>query len=249
MNSPTSSQSCGDCKSPLDSAHDPPDGRKPCPHCGSTKRAYHMVASNPVMSAYTLDNFIGHKLSQLTACGAEDLVDSPKWLNTFVLRTIFQLNLDPRVRTYLFSFLRRAEGACDAYRQARQHLIEYIETPRNTISPYFRALGQFEICISQSYQALELIASLMSQKIFESGSGAPEEKLQIVYVDSKHMDRMIHGGKLPETAPTGVWLTNSAIESARAVLSFGELHAILMQLHGLAEKLCNTNPPASAHVG
>jgi hypothetical protein len=208
-----------------------------------------MVASNPVMSAYTLDHFIGHKLSQLKACGARELADSQRWLNTFILRTIFQLNLDPRVRTYLFSFLRREESACDAYRQARQHLIKYIDTPQNVISPYFMALAQFEICISQCYQAFELLATLTSQKIYEPGSDTPEERLQIVYVDSKHMDRMIHGGKIPEAAPTGIWLTNSAIESARTALSFDDLHQLLTDLHRLAEKLCTAQPPAPAHVG
>lgn len=208
-----------------------------------------MVASNPVMSAYTLDNFIGHKVSQLKLCGAKELADSPKWLNTFILKTIFQLSLDPQIRAYLFSFLRRVESSCDAYRQARQYITDYVNTPQNVISPYFKALAQIEICISQAYQAFELLAALTSQKIYDPGSGTPEEHLQIVYVDSKHMDQMIRGGKLPETAPTGIWLTDGAIESARGALTFDELHGMLLDLHRLAESLCNAKPPAPAHVG
>jgi hypothetical protein len=237
MSSSTSSLACGDCGIEIDPAHDREGQREPCQKCGSVKRAYTMHATNPRMTNYTLDNFIAHKLSELTACDAPDLADDSTWLNTFILSTIFRVRLEPKTRAYLFNFLRRAEGAIDAYRTACAAVREYVSTPRNVITPYFRSLSHFEICLSQAYQAYELLARASGETIYNQGDGSPEERLQMLYVDSKHMDRMISGDKLPPEATAGVWITNTGLSSARASLSFAELHAILLNLHGLAQKL------------
>ena len=83
----------------------------------------------------------------------------------------------------------------------------------------------------------------MGRKIYESGRGEPEERLQIVYVDSKHMDQMIDGDKLPGLATSGIWITDAGIESSRGAISFPELHDLLRGMHKLAEKLCALKPP------
>lgn len=189
------------------------------------------------MTNYTLDNFIAYKLSELTRCEAPNLSDDSKWLNSFILNSIFQVKLPDDTRAYIFNFLRRAEGASFAYRSAILDINEYLNTPQNNISPYFKALSQIEICISQCYQGYELLSRASGETIYTPGDGSCEERLQIVYVDSKHMDRMIHGDKLPESATSGIWITNNGIESARGKLSFQELHDTLMYMHTLAEKL------------
>jgi len=51
------------------------------------------------------------------------------------------------------------------------------------------------------------------------------------------MDRMIHGDKLPSDATTGVWITNSGLESSRGIILFSELHELLSSMHSLAEQL------------
>lgn len=203
-----------------------------------------MKATNLQPSNYLLDNFIAHQLSELTACGAPELPEEAKWLNTFILKTIFHFSTPQKSRAYLFNFLRRAEGASAAYREARRLLLNHLASPRNVISPYFRSLTQFEICLSQCYQGYELLARAMGQQLYEPGHGTPEEKLQIAYVDSKHMDRMIGGNKLPHTATSGIWITNTGIESSRGGISFPELHDLLQGMHNLAERLCAIEPPA-----
>lgn len=197
-------------------------------------------------SNYVLDNFVAHKLSELNACDAPELPDDSAWLNTFILNTVFRVRLEQKTRAYLFNFLRRTEGAISAYRAGCAAVREYIATPRNVISPYFSALSQFEICVSQSYQGYELLARAAGEKIYEEGDGSPEERLQKIYVDAKHMDRMISGDKLPEEATAGIWITNTGLASARAVLSFTELHGILVNMHGLAEKLSKLDKPQKA---
>lgn len=188
-------------------------------------------------SNYMLDNYVAHKLSGLTQCEAPELKDDIKWLSNFILNNVFRVQLPAKTRAYLFNFLRRAEGATFAYRAARIEIHEYLNTPRNVISPYFRALSYFEICIAQCYQGYELLAHASGESIYTPSDGSPEERLQIVYVDSKHMDKMIAGDKLPEQATAGVWITNTGIASARGALTFVELHDILSKMHTWAEQL------------
>jgi hypothetical protein len=233
---------CGDCGTPIDQTLDTPEARQPCPNCGGTKRAFFGTMGNMQPSNYLLDNYIAHKLSELTECGAEELTEDAKWLNNFILKTIFHYNLQPKTKAYLFNFLRRTEGASAAYRDARRMLQEHIASPRTVVTPYFKSLTHFEICVAQCYQGYELLSSVIGEKLYEPGSATAEERLQIVYVDSKHMDKMIHGEKLPASATSGIWITNTGLESSRSAISFKELHDLLSQMHNFAEKLCTTSP-------
>lgn len=158
MTDANSSVECAQCGLWLEHTPNDPSARPPCPRCGGTNRTYRMKMGNAQPSSYLLDNFIAHKLSELTLCGAPELPEETKWLNTFILKSIFQFSLPPKTRAYLFNFLRRAEGASAAYRDARRLLQQHVATPSNVISPYFRSLTEFEICLSQCYQGYELLA-------------------------------------------------------------------------------------------
>ena len=188
-------------------------------------------------SRYLLDNFVAHKLSLLKECGAPELPETRNWLNVFILNSVFKVQLEAKPRAYVFNFLRRAEGALSAYRVARVALVEYLTTPPNVLSPYFRALLNFEVCISQCYQGYELLATATRQKLFERNDGSDAERLQMLYVDSKHMDQMIDGGKIPTEATAAVWITNRGLESSRASLSFEELLQMLLKMARFAETL------------
>lgn len=228
---------CGQCGVAIDVSVDTVESRRPCPACGSVKRAYFATMTNAQPSNYLLDNHIAHKLSALIECGAAELKEDSSWLNNFILNSTLTFHVSPNTRAYLFSFLRRTEGATTAYRLARTALIEHIGTPRNVVSPYFRALTQFEICISQCYQGYALLATAAGQKVYSPDSKSAEANLHTVYVDSKHMDLMISGKKLPPEATTGVWITNSGLESSRGSISFPDLHGLLSSMHSLAEQL------------
>ena len=228
---------CSDCGARIDVTVDPPDGRAPCLKCGSVKRAYTASMGAMQPSNYLLDNFVAHKLSALTACGAAELRSDTTWLNHFILSTVFRVNLPAKTRAYFFNFIRRAEGALSAYREARSALLEYVNTSRNVLSPYFRALANFEVCISQCCQGYELLARASGESFYDKDDGSSAERLQILYVESKHMDRMIDGGRMPDEATAAIWITNGGVECSRATLSFGELTELLLQMSSLADRL------------
>jgi hypothetical protein len=121
-------------------------------------------------------------------------------------------------------------------------LIEYLKTPRNVLSPYFQALLKFEVCISQCYQGYELLATASGERFFRRNARDEAERLHFLYVDSKHMDQMIDGGKIPTEATASVWITNQGLESSRAALSFDELLEMLRNMGRLAEQLSKLEP-------
>jgi hypothetical protein len=98
---------------------------------------------------YMLDNFVAHKLSLLTECGARALpfTVNPNWLGKFILTNAFTFPLAPKPRAYVFNFLRRADGALSAYHEARIALIAYLETPRNV----YEVCGQVEQRLSNPW--------------------------------------------------------------------------------------------------
>ena len=85
---------------------------------------------------------------------------------------------------------------------------------------------------------------LTNEKLFMQNDKSDMERLHDLYIDMKHMDRMIDGGKLPNAATAGIWITNQGLEGtkARSRLSFAELVAILM-LWGNSRKLSRLVPP------
>ena len=228
---------CSECKTAIDVSLDPVEGQLPCPACGSANRTISLVAANFQLGNYPLDNNVAHKLSELTECGAVELEVGSPWLNSFILNSIFRFEIQTKARAYLFSFLRRTEGATTAYQLARTALTEYIGTRRNVISPYFTALTQFEICISQIYQGYDLMATATGQRLYKQGDGSALEKLNLVYNASKHMDRKISSDKLPPNATTGVWITNLGLESSCGDISFSELHELLINMHSYADSV------------
>jgi hypothetical protein len=62
-----------------------------------------------------------------------------------------------------------------------------------------------------------------------------ETRLNSLYNTSKHMADRIRNGKIPPEATSGIWLTNTGLESKEAVLSFDELVELLSALANDAE--------------
>jgi hypothetical protein len=203
-------------------------------------------------SNYFLDNFVAHKISSLTECGAPKISMESSWLNTFVYSSVFTMTLPAKERAYVFNIIRRAEGAFSAYREARRALIEHVTTPRTIISHYFRSFLNFEVRVSQCWQGYELLMTAIGErKLFQKNDNSDMERLHDLYIDAKHLDRMIADKRLPDEATASLWITNQGLESAKVPsgLSFVELTEILISTGELAGKLSRRaapNPDAPA---
>lgn len=186
-----------------------------------------------------LDTYVAHKLSELTACSAPDLGNRGPWLNEFILRTAFHASYmaDPR-RVHVFNFLRRTEATVSYYLVARQALMEYVETPRNTVSPYFRSLVNWESCIAQCRQGYEFMEAAFHRKAYQQGDKSPHERLGRLHNDSKHMDGQIANRRLPTDATSGIWITNEGLECSAAQLTFREIGGLIGDMCDIADAVC-----------
>lgn len=232
---------CAECGACVNTELDEVDARTACESCGSTKRKIFLTAANAQPTNYFLDKFVSHKLSLLTECGAAEVPRGDNWLGDFIHWTAFVAVPDAVSRAYMFNILRRAEGALSAYASAREALIEHVSTPRNILSPYFKSLLNFEVAIAQCYQALELLAKATGEKVFEKNALSEYERLHTLYIDSKHTDEMIDGGKFPLEATTSLWITNEGLESGRGRVSFREFEKMLIEMAEFAKQLAS--PP------
>jgi hypothetical protein len=82
-----------------------------------------------------------------------------------------------------------------------------------------------------------MLATASGEKFFQKNDMSGAERLQMLYVDSRHMDKMIDGGKLPTEATAAIWITNSGLESNRAAVTFEELFEMLRHMGELADQL------------
>ena len=133
------------------------------------------------LSNYALDNFVAHRISSLTECGAPELLTESSWLNVFIINNVLRVRMPDEKRAYIFNFIRRTEGAFSAYREARRGLMEYVTTPTNVISPYFRSLLNFEICVSQCWQGCELLIKASRAPLFKRNDNTDVERLHSLY--------------------------------------------------------------------
>lgn len=108
-------------------------------------------------SNYALDTFFGHKLSELTVCGAEGLPGLGSYLSAFLVSNILQVRYEPKFRSYTFNFIRRIEQASYEYSQGPTFLARYLERPNHAISPYYQALSHFEQCVALVVQAAKFL--------------------------------------------------------------------------------------------
>jgi hypothetical protein len=191
---------------------------------------------------HALDKFFGHRLSELTACGAEELPALANYLPAFLLTGIFQVSYAPKPRCYMFNLIRRAQQASYEYGQGRAFLTRYLESSNEAISPYYQALSHFEQCVALLVQAAHFADGLLPENLFKQGSHPDLERLNRVYNASKHMEGRIASGRLPTNALTAVWITNDGLASHDANVTFQEVRDFIIGLHEVVRQIVEELP-------
>jgi hypothetical protein len=214
-----------------------------CPDCGGVPKVVSAAGIGAVPTPFMLDNFVAHKLSSLKACGATVLAAPGDRLNTFILTSVVTTAISQDVRAYLFNYIHRSDAAIAAYGRGRTALEEYFTTPATTVSPYFRALVEFETCVAQTYQGLMLLRKLLKQDFYRTGDGSVAERLGNLHTTFKHMEDKLGAGHLPDTATMPVWITDTGLETSTDQLQFIELTTQLRQLDRMAAMLATLQIP------
>jgi len=181
--------------------------------------------------SYVLDKFGAPYLSELTECGAPPFEPPPNHLGSFILTTIFVKPLPDQQRRIIFMLGRRILNAIYEYTVARDFLLKYVQKLPQTNNHFLRALDaitHFEQCIASAAQADLLFDRLVSLAKAPELNDERCEKIRKIWNRSKHFDEDLANLTVELTAP--VWLTNTAIASSAAVVTFEELHGVLSDL-------------------
>lgn len=131
----------------------------------------------------------------------------------------------------LFNFVRRVAGAADQYEAARLGLLSVPDAKEMATTRYVRATIYFENCVSQTYQALMLISHFGKLgKLFERGDGSIFQRINLIYNRTKHVDKAIEAGQIPDNASLPVNLTDAALVAVDAELKYDELAGTISML-------------------
>lgn len=197
------------------------------------------------LSNYSLDTFVAPHLSELTSLGAPVLEGCTGqygyWVNNFILNTILRVRLQEPNRQLILYFLRKVEGAFQEYHEGRDFVESYLQKRNEAISLYFHALRHFEVASSLTYHAYETVCTLVQEKLFVKDDSSPLQRLNRLQNISKHANKELWRGNIPENLSVPIWLTNTGIESHDTVLSFTEFAELMKELARIAEVL--SNPP------
>jgi len=197
------------------------------------------------LSNYSLDTFIAPHLSELTSLCVPNLEgctgEYGPWVNNFILNTKFRVRLKDRNRQLILYFLRKVEGAFQEYHEGRDFLASYLQKRNEAVSAYFHALRHFEVAASLAYHAYDTVRTLVQEKLFTHDDGSPLQRLNRLQNISKHANKELGFGSIPDNLSIPIWLTNTGIECHDTALSFAEFAELLQELARLAEVL--SNPP------
>ena len=188
------------------------------------------------LSSSLLSKFGAPKLGELTECGVPSLDESPSYLGSFVLNSIFVFELREPLARMVLMFGRRVDHAVREYRTGRELLVSYVEglsEKNNHFLQAMRAITHFEHCISSVCQASGFITRINA--ILDPATFGEKDdrvvRLKKMWNRSKHFDEDLEEPSLPSaeiTAP--IWVTNQGLESTSASVTFEELHSMMVDL-------------------
>jgi hypothetical protein len=178
-----------------------------------------------------LDKYVAPEMSLFTEASIPDLSSlQVRWLTSFILNSGMVVQLQDVPRRTLYNFLRRAEGAAQEYGMAREMTLAHLaNTNPNSVSGYIAAIGHWEAFLSQAYQAWCLLDGTQ-RKLFTKNDGSPMQRLNLLYNRTKHAEKAIAAGQLPQDGTLPVWLKNDGLHSVDSCLTFEELAEMLEEL-------------------
>jgi hypothetical protein len=193
--------------------------------------------------AHVLDTYGAPHLSELTECGAPPLDRPPNHLGAFILTTLFVKPLGAPQHRLLYMFGRRTLNAVYEYNVARDFLLQYVQKLPQTNNHFLRALDaitHFEQCIASAAQADLLFERMIAFANLPKVDVDRCNKIRLIWNRSKHFDEDLKNPTVDLISP--VWLTNTAIASSRAVVTFDELHSVLTDLLSVFTKTFGASP-------
>lgn len=192
------------------------------------------------LTNYSLNKYVAQELSDLKNPLARsvrgEFPNLDKWICTFVMKSIFHLDLTEKHTTLAFALIRRAQAAIEDYDEACTALSHTVGR-ESTITEYFHTLRKLESSVAMLYQAYNFAIKALSIRLFATNDGSNYQRLNSIYNSSRHPDVM----KLPSGHLHPVWIKNDGLYTNGTKLRFDELEDMLRELGRIAEYTSNGN--------
>ena len=197
----------------------------------------------PVLSNWSKDNLVAPEMSTFAEASIPPAPNPGRanyWILNHVLNSMLRARFTGKLRPFAFNYLRRAESAYREYELARQNTEAYLrrEPDKNDgVGLYMAAMHHWEGFLGQAYHALRLYTLNQKRALFEKGDGSTNDRLSLLYNESKHAESVIDAGELPEESTMCIWLKNHGLHSPNSYLTFDELGIIVTTLGQFADAL------------
>ena len=215
----------------------------------------------------TKDGLIAPKISEITTPKIPDIRPKRKDpLSVFILNFQLSLTISNKTRQLLFNTLRRVQDAFDEYCEGRENILSFAQSDKKSVSSYFASLRSFENCLGHVYQVVRCMNSLEkpfgSSQQFDKGDGSILDRVNTLHTAIKHMDNRFEEGSCPDeisfktlagkpgktkaeklVAPNiPVWLTDDALESRCARVTYEELSQEILEILENVRPLARIQP-------
>jgi hypothetical protein len=176
------------------------------------------------------DTFIAPGVS---AIEKKNLRSVPRELRPDTLQfavTAYLLGITGETRARVFNFVRRAQGAYDAYQSARTAYMRIFRD--QDFYAYLSALGYFEICLAAAYQGHEVLFGLRGAEFRDKhlpGRAELNWRMERLYNKSKHVEGMIRAQSF-KGDNVAMWISNAGLQTHDEIISFDELRDIVFDM-------------------
>lgn len=179
--------------------------------------------------SHLLDKLIAPGISIFTRADIPDLAgrfpEAEYWVTNFFLNNILPPRYVDQLRQLALAFLRRAQLAVDAYAEARDLTLKYLDgnNPDNPrIRAYYAAVARWENFAIESSIAMDVLKHIKirigdDRETFRPGDGSPEQRLHHLANKVKHAgDDIRDKGRYALTDSVALWLSEAGLNGIGA---------------------------------
>jgi hypothetical protein len=206
------------------------------------RHAVNTTASGVHWAPHVLHKHLAPGISAFTSAIIPDMSthdpESGYWVaNHFLNSAVGTGGYQPPVDALAACLMRRAEGSFAEHAAARTATADFLRPGGRSGSGYFAAVRHWDYFLSEAWQAHALLIKLIQVvtdapdfKAFQRDDGSVEQRLNLLYNASKHLEKRIAAGQiLPDTvSPT--WLSNRGLECTDGFLSWEETAEVLREI-------------------
>lgn len=196
-------------------------------------------------SAELLNRFVAPDVTKLTTVDIPDLraafPDAEHWVAHHFLNSALRGHFQSGARQVVLGFIRRAQHGFQAYHDARDLTLAYLERsqPFNpSVTRLYAALARWEEFVLHASIGMDLFLWVTGGRgAFRKNDGSKEFRLYTIANQVKHLRTFVDSGQCSADDTVPLWLTNDGLASFGVTTTFSETSEVLKDLATAAEQL------------